>query len=111
MFSSITPYIQELRTKVKRVAIVFILFFLATFFEAGQIIKRLLHLFNLKNVTIITTSPFQLLSLSTTIAAIVGIAAALVLFIYYLYQFMRDGLHKSERRFFLILTISGVLLL
>ena len=110
MFSSLTPYINELRKKTKRIAVVFISFFLITFFEAGRIIRGMLHLFNLKDVTIITTSPFQLLSLSTTIAAIVGAAAALIVFVYYLYQFMRDGLHKSERRFFLVLVVSGIFL-
>ena len=110
MFSALTPYIHELRKKIKKIAVVFILFFLGTFFEAGRIITKLLHIFNLKDVTIITTSPFQLLSLSTTIATIVGGAAALVVFIYSLYAFLRDGLRKNERRLFLLLVVSGIFL-
>ena len=78
--------------------------------EATKVIHSILKLFQLKDITIATTSPFQLLNLSTTIAMIIGSTAFFLLVIFYTYRFLKEGLRKSERRLFMQLSLAGATL-
>ena len=104
------PYYQIIRKKIISLAVIFIVFFLIGFSQSGFVIKTILGLFDLKNVTISTTSPFQLLNLSTTIAMIIGITAFLMVLMFHIYNFMKDGLRKKERTIFFFLLFMGIIL-
>ena len=105
-----TPYFEAIRKKLISLAIVFGVFFILGFIETGSVIKLVLGVFKLHNVTVVTTSPFQLLNLSTTIAMISGSTAFFLVLIYHSYRFMRDGLRKKERKLFFFLVTSGIFL-
>ncbi len=109
-FSDYFEYFESLRRKLYSLAIAFFVFFFFGFFEAGNILRVIIHIFDLHDASIVTTSPFQFLSLATTIGMYVGIIFCLPLFLYHLYDFLKDGLTVREKKLFFILLPIGFLL-
>ena len=104
------PYFTALKKKIRGLAIVFGVFFVIGFIEAGKLIRIFLGFFKLSDITITTTSPFQLLNLSTSTAMIIGATAFFIVLIFHTYRFMKGGLRKNERALFFLLSGAGILL-
>jgi sec-independent protein translocase protein TatC len=106
-FSGYYEYFENLRKRVYSLAIVFAIFFVAGFFEAGNILRAIMNIFHLGNVAIVTTSPFQFLDLATKVGLYTGLIFCLPLLLYHTYDFLKDGLVKKEKKlFFVLLPIS-----
>jgi len=103
-------YFEVIRKKIVNIAIVFLIFFVFGFMETGNIIKLIIRAFKLDRVSIVTTSPFQFLDLSTKIGISVGLIAILPILFFIAYNFLKDGLTKKEKRWFFIFLITGLLL-
>ncbi len=103
-------YFEEIRKKVFFLAIAFVLFFAAGFFFTNRILGLVISLFKIKDITIVTTSPFQFISLAVDTGIAIALLFCLPLAIYFFYDFIKDGLMKRERRFFLALIPIGMLL-
>lgn len=56
----------------------------------------------MEGVTIVTTSPFQLIDLAMSAGFFLGCVVIVPIFIYYLYRFIRPGLLPRERRVFML---------
>lgn len=84
-------------------AIFFVIFFVIGFLKAGTIMRWIISLFHLQDTSIVTTSPFQFLDLATKIGLYTGLIFCLPLVIYHLYDFLKDGLNKSEKKIFFVL--------
>ena len=106
-FSGYYDYFDNIRKRLYSLSIVFCIFFVAGFFEAGNILRAIMSIFHLGNVAIVTTSPFQFLDLATKVGLYTGLIFCLPLLLYHTYDFLKDGLMKKERKlFFVLLPIS-----
>ena len=109
-FSGYYEYFDNLRKRIYSIAVVFAIFFVIGFFEAGNILKYIISIFHLNSASIVTTAPFQFLDLATKIGLYTGLIFCLPLVLYHTYDFLKDGLKKSEKKlFFILLPISFVL--
>lgn len=110
IFSEYYVYFDDIRRRIYSLAIVFLIFFVVGFFEAGFVLKTIIGFFRLESASIITTSPFQFLDLATKIGLYTGLLACFPLLVYHLYSFLKDGLNKREKKLFFILFPTGLLL-
>ena len=109
-FSDYYQYLEDIRRRLYRLVVVFIIFFIVGFFSSGQILKLIINLFKLENAAIVTTSPFQFLDLSMSVGIYTGLIICLPLLIYYLYGFLKDGLNRKEKKYFFVLLPIGLTL-
>jgi len=103
-------YLEEIRKKIYVLVIVLVLFFAAGFLFTNKILTLIIGLFKIENVTIAVTSPFQFIDLAVNTGILVAIIFCLPLAIYYFYGFIKDGLVRREKVFFLSLVPIGCLL-
>lgn len=91
------PYFEELRKRLLVLAIAFVALFAAGFFGAPTIIKRMIDMFALDNVSYIVSSPFQAFSLSVSIGLSAAFAFMFPAVLLQLYGFLRPALTRRER--------------
>ena len=108
--SGYSLYFEIIRKKIFKLGIIFFVFFIVGFIEAGNIVKYVINLFKLQNVNIVTSSPFQFLDLSTKIGVGVGLLVVVPLVLYYTYNFLKDGLTKKEKNWFFVFLLLGFIL-
>jgi len=109
-FSGYYDYFEDIRKRVFSLAVVFAAFFIGGFFESGNILRYVIGIFNLKDASIVTTSPFQFLDLATKIGMYAGLLACAPLLVYHIYDFLKDGLNKKEKKLFFVLLPVGLVL-
>ncbi len=109
-FAGYHQYIEDIQKRLRSLVWVFIIFFVAGFFGSGQILKLIVNFFKLDNATIIATSPFQFLDLAMSVGFYTGLLVCLPLAIYHLYDFLKDGLNKKEKKLFFFLLPIGLTL-
>lgn len=103
-------YLDDIRQRVRSLAIFFVIFFLVGFAFAGRIVGLIVSKLSIPNVSIVTTSPFQFLNLSMNIGITVALVLILPFLFYHIYTFLSDGLNITEKRFFFkLLPISIIL--
>lgn len=90
------PYLEDIVFRIRRVAFVFLVIFVLGFFCASAIVRKLIAILNLENVTIVVTSPFQLFNLSIDISFFLASTIAVPYLIWNVYAFLRSGLTKDE---------------
>ncbi len=105
-----TPYLDDIRSRLYKLSILFLLIFITGFFSTKTILKLILSLFNIENVTIATTSPFQFADLSINIGLFLAFVICCPLFIYNIYMFLRPALTGKERLIFISLIPLTILL-
>lgn len=103
-------YFEILRKKIYSLAVVFVIFFITGFLSTGHLLKFIVRMFGLENVTIVTSSPFQFLDLATKVGLYSGIIVCIPFLIYHAYDFLKDGLNRKEKKLFFILLPIGFLL-
>lgn len=109
-----TPYLDDIRSRLYKLAITFTVVFLIGFFSTRSILKFILTFFDIQNVIIATTSPFQFADLSINIGLFLSFVICCPILVYNIYMFLRPALTGKERLLFLslipltiILFISG----
>ena len=65
-------YLEDIRKKLFNLVVAFVVFFLAGFFLTAPILKRLVSWFQVKDVSIVTNSPFQFLDLAVNTGLIIA---------------------------------------
>ena len=109
-FSGYYDYFDNIRKRIYSIAVVFCIFFVLGFFEAGNILKGIISVFNLNSASIVTTAPFQFLDLATKVGLYAGLIFCIPLVLYHTYDFLKDGLNKKEKKlFFILLPVSFIL--
>ena len=103
-------YLEELRRKLIFLVKVFAVSFGVGFFLTSPLVKLIVKYVDLENIKIITTSPFQFINLSMSVGFFFACVVTLPIFLFKTYSFFRNGLLKSERKFFLFSLPSGLLL-
>jgi sec-independent protein translocase protein TatC len=109
-FSGYYDYFENIRKRIFNLAIVFFLFFIVGFLESGNILRYIIGVFKLQNASIVTTSPFQFLDMATKIGMYTGLLVCMPLLIYHIYDFLKDGLSKREKKLFFVLLPIGLAL-
>ena len=103
-------YLDELRKRIFRCAIVFIVSFFVGLFSTNAVLKFCLGILSLKNVTIVATSPFQLLELAMSVGFFTATIITIPFLFHQAYGFLRNGLLPHERRIlFTLVPLSLVL--
>jgi len=105
-----TPYLEDIRRRLYATAIVFGVAFITGFLLTSHVLTYLLSFFNLKDVIISTTSPFQFTNLSFDFGIIFGLVVASPVFVYNLFMFLRHALTKKERGLFFLLIPLAIIL-
>jgi sec-independent protein translocase protein TatC len=90
------PYIDDLWSRIYKLAFVFIILFVLGFFEAGWLMKHFISLFALSGVTIIVTSPFQFIDLAVSVGLFVAFVFCTPIAIWNFYAFLRPAVSKTE---------------
>lgn len=94
------PYLEDLRKRVYTGFVLFAVFFVLGFFQTSNILRFIISNFNIENVVIATTSPFQFTDLATNIGFFSAVIVTIPYFIYSLYAFIFPALRKKERKLF-----------
>lgn len=103
-------YFEELRKRLFSLTKIFVIIFAVGFFITSPAIKLAMKYINLKGVTIVTTSPFQLIDLAMSIGFFMACVFTIPIFIYHLYSFLKPGLLPKERKIFLLSLPLGLFL-
>ncbi len=91
------PYLEDLRGRLFRGVIIFAIFFVVGFFFTGAILKKILDLIHLDEVTIATSSPFQFIDVAMNFGFFVAIIICIPYIIYSFYIFIIPALTKTEQ--------------
>jgi len=100
-FTKYSSYLEELRSIIFFLTKIFILVFFVGFFSASPLIKFIMNHINIQNVTIVTTSPFQLIELAMSFGFFFSCIVIIPIFIYRFYIFLKPGLLPKERKSFI----------
>lgn len=103
-------YLEELRGKLLLLTKIFIIIFAGGFFATTPILKIMMKYVNIPGVTIVTTSPFQLLDLAMSVGFFSACVVIVPIFVYQLYSFLKPGLLPKERKSFLFSLPTAFLL-
>lgn len=109
-FSKYAVYFEELRRRLFSLTKIFVIIFALGFFATSPAIKFIMSHLDIKGVTIVTTSPFQLIDLAMSIGFFTACIITIPIFIYHLYSFLKPGLLVSERKIFILSLPFGLLL-
>ncbi len=103
-------YFEELRKKLFLLTKIFVIVFAIGFFATSSVVKFMMNHLDMGDVTIVTTSPFQLIDLAMSVGFFSACIVTVPIFIFNLYSFLKSGLLIKERKiFFLSLPISILL--
>lgn len=91
------PYLEDLRSRLYRGVILFILAFFGGFFLTGTILKKILDFVHLDEVTIATSSPFQFIEVAMDFGFFLAIIVTVPYIIYSFYVFIMPALTLSEK--------------
>lgn len=106
------PFLEDLRIRLYRGAILFIIIFIGGFLSAGIILKKILEFVNFDKVIIATSSPFQFANVAMDIGFFLAITVSIPYVIYSFYAFAAPALTKTEKiKLFKSIPISVVLFL
>ena len=104
------PYLKEIQKKLLAVFIVFIIGASFGFIYYQTILTRIMNIFNLDNINIVLTSPYQFINLSINTGLITGLVAATPFFIYYFLKFTKPALRPKEYKLMIYLTPFSLIL-
>jgi len=109
-FAIYAPYLEEIGRRLAIVGLFFLAIFVVSFFSSVPLLRLFSKFFVIKNVTIITVSPFQFLDLAMNTAISIALICSLPMLIVQIYLFLKTGLTIKEKiRFFMYLPIVFVL--
>jgi len=89
--------LEDLRKRLYRGVILFVVVFFGGFFSAGEILKKTLSFIHLDRVTITTHSPFQFVDVAMDVGFFLAIMVSVPYIIYSFYVFIIPALTKRER--------------
>ncbi len=90
------PYLDDLWSRIYKMAFLFLILFVLGFFEAAWLLRQFIHIFALNEVTITVTSPFQFLDLAVNVGLFVAFVFCTPIAIWNFYAFLRPAVSNSE---------------
>lgn len=98
--SKFTPYLEDIRGRLYKLAILFALLFATGFLLTSRILKYILSFFDIQDVIIATTSPFQFADLSINIGLFTAFLISCPVFAYHMFVFLKPALTRREKGVF-----------
>jgi sec-independent protein translocase protein TatC len=106
------PYLEDIQRRIYVSTIIIIFVFFIGFLSSGFILKNLLKYFQIDNVTMATTSPFQYANIAMDIGIFCSLLFAFLLFMYHFFVFSYSALTKKElKKLLLSIPVSVFLFL
>ncbi len=106
------PYLEDLRRRLYISTIIFLVVFVLGFLSSAFIIKHVVALFNISDVIIATTSPFQFADVAMDIGFFSAIIVTLPIVVFQIFSFASPALTSREKKwFFLSVPISVIFFL
>lgn len=105
-----TPYLREIQSKLFSILIVFSAVAIIGFLRYQKILGAVMHLFDLKGINIVMTSPYQFWSLAVNTGIVMGFVAAFPLILYQLISFLRPALKPNEYKMITRLIPASIVL-
>lgn len=91
------PFLEDLRRRLYFGVVLFVAIFSVGFFFAGTILKKILSLIHLDQVTIAASSPFQFVDVAIDFGFFLAIMICIPYIIYSFYIFIIPALTRRER--------------
>lgn len=104
------PYLIEIRMSLFWICIFFVIGGVVGLLNSQKIFTFILDLYNFNNVSIVTTSPYQYISLSFTISFICGILLAMPIAFYKFFKLFKPALKPSEIKILVTFAPLSILL-
>jgi sec-independent protein translocase protein TatC len=92
------PHISEIQRIVVRSLLSFAVGGAIGLIFNRRIILLILSFFDLKQVNIVLTSPYQFVNIAVSLAIIIGVITTIPVFVFYLLRFIRPALNVNEYR-------------
>jgi sec-independent protein translocase protein TatC len=96
-------YLEDLKKRLLFVVKSFIAIFVIGFFMTGFIVKTLINFLDFENVSIVITSPFQMVDIAMSTGFFVSSVVLAPIIVYQIYTFLSPGLLPKEKRLFIFL--------
>lgn len=103
-------YLEDLKKRILFILKLYIGIFSLGFFMTGFIVKTLIKLLDFKNVSIVITSPFQMVDIAMSTGFFVASVVMAPVVVYQIYTFLSPGLLPKEKRLFIFLIPVALLL-
>ena len=103
-------YLEELRRRLFNTLKIFVVVFVVGVLSIGPAIHILIKYTSQIGVTVITTSPFQMVNLAMSVGFFVACLVTIPIFIYHFYSFLKPALLPKETKFFLLSLPIGFIL-
>lgn len=91
------PFLEDLRRRLYRGIVLFVVFFCGGFLSAGIILKKILQLVHIDQVTIATSSPFQFTDIAMDVGFFLAIMVSVPYILYSFYAFILPALTRREK--------------
>ncbi len=104
------PYLEDIRRRMYGVAIVFAIFFVIGIVYTSTVLRFIVSFFDIQDVIISTTSPFQFADLSLNIGLLTAFVVSCPLAVYHIFTFLRPALTAKEKRLFIMLIPVAIIL-
>lgn len=91
------PFLEDLRQRLYRGVVLFVIFFVIGFFSTGVILKEVLGLVKIDQVIISTSSPFQFANIAMDVGFFLAIIISAPYIIYSFYAFIVPALTQKEK--------------
>ena len=105
-----TPYLEEIQGKIFQIIIVFLVFGVIGAVYYQQILRFVMHLFNLSGINLVMTNPYQFISLAINTGVVIGVIAASLPLIFHFLNFLRPALLPGEFKLLLQMIPTSFLL-
>jgi len=103
-------YLEELRQRLFNTLKIFVVVFIVGVLSMSSILHIIIRYTSDIGVTIITTSPFQMVNLAMSIGFFAACLVTIPIFIYHFYSFLKPALLPKESKFFLLSLPMGFIL-
>jgi sec-independent protein translocase protein TatC len=105
-----SPHLEDVRKRLYITCIFFVAFFVVGFVSTRSILEVILSVFDIKDVVIATTSPFQFANLSINIGLFLASLVSLPVLAFNIFAFLGPALSKRERGLaFMLMPLSLML--
>ncbi len=91
------PYLEDLRRRLYRLVILFVVVFVAGFLSSGFFLGTFVSYFDIPNVLIATTSPFQFANIAMDVGFFFAIIITLPMLMCQLFLFVAPALTRKEK--------------
>ncbi len=103
-------YLEDIKRRLLIIVKIFIVVFISGFFLTGLIVKTLIGLLDFKDVSIVITSPFQMIDIAMSTGFFVASVITAPIVVYQVYTFLSPGLLPKEKRLFILLIPLALIL-